>query len=679
MGDVRLQVFLASRFDEFKQLRHAVRTGLEQLAWPLQVIDLNDGRADDRPVLERCRVKIRQSEFVVVLVGDEYGEPIPGLGRSFVHVEYREAMKSNKMVFPFFIGRAPNQSTTSEERISDSKLARLQAEVRKEHTVPFYSVETSPEEIAAVIVESFRGRLSELFVPLVGDKTQRDNEALEEDDARSVDHAMLSILEPEKLAHSEATGSGDSHDSRVIALMSRPAETAAAEQAVYALRAMRIAQPGVAILHLRRALEIRPCHVERTYWLAHLLVATGTTKRCLEAVSLAQTAARIARAEGQELTAAACLVVAARGLRRAGDDGIDLAAEAHELAGWHWVTSYELGCQHATREAPESTDAALACIEKAFRLRPDTLLLADQEPAFQALGQSYKAFRTSLRDSVRAEVERILSVEGRILQTAAGDATQLDSARESLSNARILRLVRAARASVRRQLEQLRSVAQTLRRDATQFAGDVAEEARTKDKLRWLKDQARTLDEQRLNVQRGGALLAAAAACVLAASLWIARAGLGNVVIGIGILTIMALFASVVAGFARWSKLRDGIADNMREQTQCRTRITRIEAVRVELGHRTHALAELVGSYEAVALVAAYHPAVPLRRARSGDAVRLETEGGIRGLNVDRTFVCPELACAGVQVADPPGRFQLFRLVTAGERPNLSRWAAYFE
>src|SRR5437588_8990289 len=99
----KLQVFLASRFDEFKELREELRNRVNALKVPpVEAIDLNDNAPDSRPPLSRCYEAVDQAELFVLLVGDTYGTGPKGHQESYTHLEYRHALNDGaKAVLPF--------------------------------------------------------------------------------------------------------------------------------------------------------------------------------------------------------------------------------------------------------------------------------------------------------------------------------------------------------------------------------------------------------------------------------------------------------------------------------------------------------------------------------------------------------------------------------------------------
>lgn len=98
------KVFIASRFGEFSQIRKKLKD--ELLSCNMYPIDLNDNKAVDCPPIERSLRNIRESDIVILLIGDTYGEPPVGEFKSYTHLEYEEAVRNDIPIYPFAIGKS---------------------------------------------------------------------------------------------------------------------------------------------------------------------------------------------------------------------------------------------------------------------------------------------------------------------------------------------------------------------------------------------------------------------------------------------------------------------------------------------------------------------------------------------------------------------------------------------
>ncbi len=643
MATRRREIFLASHFDAFAELRAEIKRLIEGGAVPLQVVDLNDGRADPRAVLERCRERVRECDFMLLLLNESYGNSAAGSEESYVHLEYKAAVAARKPVFAFVLDTAaPGRPRGGWSR--DPRMAALQGALLEKQTVAFVSPDLTVAEQATTIylhVNSYFRERSEH-----GADGSSDDPA-DEEELHGLDHAMLTVLSARYLERSDAWPSGP-HSRQVVDILARPLETAAAEHASYALRAIRAVEPAVAARHLREALKLRPLHVERMYWLAHILAGTRKPIHCREAMHKAQRAGRLADADGNGLVAAACYVVASRAARHIGhEDGLKLASTAHQVAPWLWLTSFELGCQQASHKDAKE---ALHCARQAFELRPGSILRIDEEPAFRALGEPYQAFRRKLRDETRTRVTRIHDAEQWMRSRLDAAVPEHPESVLHVDDVQrdVIELVALGRESARRQVASLRAAAQAL-------AADAGTLARTSQLV------AATIGTA---VPGLGARLAAGAtvACGLIGlfcmsiafqgtqwTLWRAAAAIGALLFGGG---------AAVSGRIWWRVQR--------------------------LAERATVIVAAVDRFERASLEkATFTRTRTIHRARAGECVRMSVDerswpGGLTG---DVQILPPDLRHLAKSDDRTGNQYGLFRVRAAldAHQPEVCRWAAYFE
>ena len=105
------EIFLASRFEEFKELRKILREKINQYKF-MKAIDLNNNEASTRSPLAESLFYAKKSEVMILLVGESYGTIPDGEELSYTHLEYKEAIKdnSNTRVLVFCIGKSYKSS-----------------------------------------------------------------------------------------------------------------------------------------------------------------------------------------------------------------------------------------------------------------------------------------------------------------------------------------------------------------------------------------------------------------------------------------------------------------------------------------------------------------------------------------------------------------------------------------
>ncbi|TDO51506.1 uncharacterized protein DUF4062 [Kribbella sp. VKM Ac-2527] len=109
-----VKVFISSLISGYEAYRQAVVEAVEALGH--QVIRAEEFPASAGTPQQACLAAVRESDLVVLLIGERYGYPQPS-GLSATHEEYREA-KESKPVFVFVesgVTREPQQETFLQE------------------------------------------------------------------------------------------------------------------------------------------------------------------------------------------------------------------------------------------------------------------------------------------------------------------------------------------------------------------------------------------------------------------------------------------------------------------------------------------------------------------------------------------------------------------------------------
>src|ERR1700692_2873517 len=133
-------VFIASRFEEFGALREQLRRKIAD--YPVAhfaPIDLNDGRVSHSPPLAECLAHVRRSEFMILLLGDQYGTCAPGSQKSFTHLEYDEAVRDDSGARGLGVFTRENYRERRMRFAEEgSALGLWQREIDRRHTVGFF-------------------------------------------------------------------------------------------------------------------------------------------------------------------------------------------------------------------------------------------------------------------------------------------------------------------------------------------------------------------------------------------------------------------------------------------------------------------------------------------------------------------------------------------------------------
>ncbi|CAM2147057.1 DUF4062 domain-containing protein [Pararobbsia alpina] len=461
----KAEVFIASRFEEFRELRE--RLVLKIANHPLALfspVDLNNGHASHRAPLTECLARIRRSEFVILLLGEEYGSIAPGYDKSFTHLEYEEAIRdqSGTRVLVFCIG-ARYSSRRIQNAEPGTPFGEWQRDIEKRHTAGFCEADATAEQMAQTIVDNLVNALHEMRfgqLHVNGDGQHQDLfDAISDDSV--LDDSDITALESQEFEVRGLSMVDDraSFSSALDALL-RPAAVAAYEQREEAQRAITLADYASAIKHLERALEHRPLDLLSNYWLAALYISLGRKQDCGRARELSERASRIALDEGARIRASACYILAARAARTMAqlDEAVAYARRASEVAPRYAQARIELA---RSLLITGEISTAIQEVREAGSLYFPSLREIFVDPLFRPIREATNAIAENFRVLVLQRANSILSAEHQIsalaggeapaaLERSAGRKRAFAAARQSAQRQhdRICRLAEGARAAV---------------------------------------------------------------------------------------------------------------------------------------------------------------------------------------------------------------------------------------
>lgn len=452
MSLLKTAVFLASRFEEFAELRRQLKELI--VNYPVvqfAPIDLNDGNVSHRPPLAECLGYVRRAEFMILLLGDTYGSLAPKADKSFTHLEYEEAIKEGASTRVLVFGIGEHYRDGRIRYSEDERLAGWQKQVEENHTMGFFNPETPGEAIAKAIFDRLLAALYEmrfgaLSVDSRGDVPDELFDAIE--DESLLDDAEVSALE-ERNARGLSLVDDRARFANTLAAVIQPAAVAALEQREEAQRALDIGEYGVAIHHLKRALEFKPLELISNYWLAQLYVALGRKEKAPEAMEMAERAGRIAERDALPYRASAAYMTAARAAQLAGypNEALGFAKQAVEVAPRFARAHIELARQCALRR---ENKGALEAIRQAFVLYPRSLREVFGDPIFRPMRKEIDMLVQELKAKIARDVADLARIEGEIAKLAGKSAVNV-----TLEGKTILQLIEAGRQSSRRQYEYL--------------------------------------------------------------------------------------------------------------------------------------------------------------------------------------------------------------------------------
>lgn len=433
MALLKTAVFIASRFQEFAELREQIKRRI--VDYPVvdfAPIDLNDGSVSHRPPLEKCLGYVRRSEFMVLLVGDSYGSLAPGFDKSFTHLEYEEATRegASTRVLVFMIGESYRDGRI---RYSDDPtFAAWQAQLEARHTLGYLPPELPTAEKARRIFDQLLAALYEMHFGALNvdiENSPIEEELFDEVSEDALDDSEVAALERRDahLRGVELTDTDEFTENPMGALL-QPAAVAAREQRQEASRAIKLRDYGVAVAHLRRAVELKPLDIKSNYWLAQLYVALGRKDRLAEAEELAERAGRVASHDALKVRAAAAYMLAARAASGSGrrDEGLRYATLAVEEAPWFARAHLELARQQV---ASGQIEAAVESIRAAYQRHASSLKEVYGDPAFRSIRGHINSLVSELKNRLRGDIEKLRSTT-REMASLYGERLYLSSLEE---------------------------------------------------------------------------------------------------------------------------------------------------------------------------------------------------------------------------------------------------------
>ncbi|MCP1121278.1 DUF4062 domain-containing protein [Robbsia andropogonis] len=485
-------VFLASRFDAFKELRTLLKQKIT--TYPhlnMSAINLDDGRVNHYPPLVECLAYVRRSSYMILIIGDEYGALAPDRKKSFTHLEYEEAVRdgAGTRVLVFFIG---NRYRAGRIQFADPEtpFGQWQREIERRHTIGFPDPDLPVEQIAKQILDDF---LSAHYAMEFG-QIQYESEDQHRDlfdaitNGKALDDSDVRMLDFRDTEPSDSSLLDDAPQcSDALAALLRPAAVAAYEQRVEAHQAIGLADYGCAIGHLQRALAHRPMDMMSNFWLALLYVNLGRKPDCEKAKELCERSARIALKAGLPYRAAASYMAAARAGQITGhpEEALLYAQQAVDTAPRYADARIELA---RNLIATGDLNKAMGEIEAAAKRFFPSLREIFIDPVFAPVRATTNALIETLRRELLNGAIGIVMTE-RKLATMMGEVSTgflpEDSSRR--------RVIDVARTSASRQLEWVRDLVRQAKADVARLAvGDGTARSALDRELRELEDGIQT-------------------------------------------------------------------------------------------------------------------------------------------------------------------------------------------
>ncbi|HET9933807.1 MAG TPA: DUF4062 domain-containing protein [Polyangiaceae bacterium] len=682
MGTQKAVVFIASRFGEFSELRKALVLEIAATK-PMTPVDLNDGYARHEPPLAECLARVRGADLMVLLVGDSYGPNAPGKSKSFTHLEYDEAARDGSKTRLLVYRFSSSGVREGDRRVPDEWLRELE----EKHTPKRLGVVTDPKARASEITKHLFAALYDLrFDEPSEDEDEADLDAAED----AFDDAEIDSLDA---IDAEARGETGDPASELPAGSEtrRPAAAASIEQRTEAERATRLGEYGVAIQHLRKALELRPLDGLANFLLARLYVVLNREDRLGEAVNLAERAARIAGDDQLPYRAARSHLLAARALtamrhfpdaHRAVDAALE---EAPDFAKAH-IERARVFC------AEEKASQAVAAVREGFRHHSRSLQDALRDPHLEEIRSSLRELLREQTAVWQRDVERLLELERWLAEQVDPSLPVAPAGIPANTNLQNLR--RLGRASVARQRElvstlvlaakrqYLDSLPETRGSAAGKLVAEIKHGEQQALELRAREREAAQILEAAQKVpswfsaQVIFSLIIITGSAVMVRSVWAACVsfGIGSVFAVQGLWNSWQRRKSAAvnreAARGQHSAAADLCEDSEARLASTKREFAELQSAGTRARDRAHAAVEAF-ELRALSMPSRYQPFSTLRRARPQKLVRASAKSVEQFEQSYRRRIEKDAAPSWLGEFDASDRFALYRVVSVS--PNAIR------
>lgn len=443
-------IFLASRFDEFSEIRHALHEKINNFnsrGFRLKVINLNDRQVSADSPITRSLSYVRESDVMLLLLGDTYGSVPKGYDKSYTHLEYEEACKEENAVnvLVFCIGRSYTYGKVSYS--DDARLAAWQRDIQDNQTVGFYQSTQLPDEIAKDIFQRLLENVYELSLGKIYAEQGGEEEAIleatevEEDESSFGGKNEIEYLSKRILGKPTNILESWNLDN------SSPLSSMAAEWVADATKAKSLGSYRIAAQNLQRAMEYKPLNWDINIDLAELYAKRGSRKRLSEAKELALQASRIADSQQLSYHAAYGYIIASEASRKLDDKETALAYSqtAIQTVGNHvFVSAY---IEHARNLLLlDKKQESLEYLQKALRISTAKFLTVLRDPFFNSvrndINKMVRQYKVSLIEKISPIIENdclLLNLSGNPRLPLSVDVSQslqsiIESTRTSLRN-----------------------------------------------------------------------------------------------------------------------------------------------------------------------------------------------------------------------------------------------------
>jgi Uncharacterized enzyme of heme biosynthesis len=452
-------VFLASRFEEFRELRKALRDKLSSYnsqAVRIEVVDLNDGQVSSKSPLSRSLSSVRAADILVLLIGETYGTIPPGSDKSYTQQEYEEACRTDVEVLVFGIGESYSDNTINFS--TDNKLANWQRDLQNNHTISLIGPDKIDEHLPSRVMQSILENVYEISLGQIYSPDLEDEILLEADDQDSAAGSKEGIEEVNFLSKKRLGIDASEIPGWSLQASSHLGQLAS-EFYMEGSRAKSLGEYKVALECFEQGLSYKPLNWDLLISLAELSAKSNNKTRVSKAKILSERAAKLAEIEGLEFHKSYSYIVASQASRNLGDidTALHYSHESISLKNNEKFVHAEI--EHARNlikngEFPE----AKKILESSLRISPWRFRVVLRDPFFNIIRKDIQDMISREKSRLIDKVDIVFKNEKLIIQVLAHiEQCSSTVTTPDLSHS-LTSLITQTKDSIRRQRKQLAKI-----------------------------------------------------------------------------------------------------------------------------------------------------------------------------------------------------------------------------
>lgn len=432
------QVFIASRFGEFLHLRNELSSLINNNRRPkLKAINLDDGAVTSHPPLVECITHVKNSNFFILLLGDEYGSIPNGHDKSYTHLEYEEAYKNEleTRILVFCIGESykNNQINYSNNPI----MKQWQRDLEDRHTIGFLTKPSSNEDISQLSEKITYQLLNTVYDRYFG-QVQFGDESLDEDSDVGEDDIYGDESEIDKLENLDRIKTTNTHPAKssdqinyeeLYNYMTIIGPSKEAKMAI------ELGEKSLAVKSFQKILDHRPLDILSNYWLSKLYLAVGGKNYLRQAVELSARAAKVSESEGSSIRTSSAYQIASKASAELGDfhEAIHYADLSIEYAK-NYAKSYAQKARVLLLQNPKNREDIKTLLETAINVHSGIIAELFNDPVFRHHRDLIKSLHDAYLLRKLNKLTSIIDVENKLIEYSSSTTYNMQSLPSNTKN-----------------------------------------------------------------------------------------------------------------------------------------------------------------------------------------------------------------------------------------------------